>query len=138
LSIRKLREIYKFVFSFKKRFRIVDFVFFKYFIVDWFFLVKIQSNFKSIRSVKQQWSEDFCLVQFNRCSTTRFVIFNVFAKEYLIAHLRIARIVWRKTKLKSLLTWVFIRLISYTQLFVSIWRNLAFNESTKQFLSNRL
>jgi hypothetical protein len=38
LSIRKLRELYKFVFSFKKRFKIVDFVFLKYFIVDRFFL----------------------------------------------------------------------------------------------------
>jgi hypothetical protein len=59
LLIRKLREFYKFVFSFKKRFKIVDFVFFKYFIVDRFFFVKIQNHFKSIRSVKQQWSEDF-------------------------------------------------------------------------------
>jgi hypothetical protein len=59
LLIRKLREFYKFVFSFKKRFRIVDFVFFKYVIVDRSFFVKIQSNFKSIRSVKQQWFEDF-------------------------------------------------------------------------------
>jgi hypothetical protein len=59
LSIHKLREFYKFVFSFKKRFKIVDFVFLKYFIVDQFFFVKIQNNFISIRSVKQQWSEDF-------------------------------------------------------------------------------
>jgi hypothetical protein len=61
LSIRKLREFYKFVFSFKKRFRIVDFVFLKYFTVDRFFFVEIQSNFKLIRSVKQQWFEEFLL-----------------------------------------------------------------------------
>jgi predicted LPLAT superfamily acyltransferase len=59
LSIRKLRELYRFVFSSKKRLKIVDFVFLKYFIVDRFFLVEIQSNSKSIRSVRQQWSEDF-------------------------------------------------------------------------------
>jgi hypothetical protein len=53
LTIRKLREFYKFVFSFKKRFKIVNFVFLKCFIVDRFFFVKIQSNFKSIRNVKQ-------------------------------------------------------------------------------------
>ncbi len=46
LSIRKLREFYKFVFSSKKQFRIVDFVFLKYFIVDRFFFVEILSNFK--------------------------------------------------------------------------------------------
>jgi hypothetical protein len=40
---------------------IVDFIFLKYFIVDWSSFVKIQSNSKSIRSVKQQWSEDFLL-----------------------------------------------------------------------------
>jgi hypothetical protein len=50
--IRKLREFYKFVFSFKKRFRIVDFVFLKYVIDDRFSFVKIQNNFKSIRNVK--------------------------------------------------------------------------------------
>jgi hypothetical protein len=59
LSIRNLREFYKLVFSSKKRFKIVDFVFFKYFIIDRFFFVKIQNHFKSIRNVKQQWFEDF-------------------------------------------------------------------------------
>jgi predicted LPLAT superfamily acyltransferase len=61
LLIRELRKFYKFVFSFKKRFRIVDFVFLKYVFENRFFFVKIQSNFKSIRSVKQQWFEDFLL-----------------------------------------------------------------------------
>jgi hypothetical protein len=73
LSIRELREFYKFVFSFKKRFRIVDFVFLKYVFENRFFLVKIQSNFKSIRSVKQQWSEDFlfCTIQSMQYNTLR-------------------------------------------------------------------
>jgi hypothetical protein len=73
LSIRELRKFYKFVFSFKKRFKIVDFVFFKYVFEDRFFFVKIQNNFKSIRSVKQQWSEDFlfCTIQSMQYSTLR-------------------------------------------------------------------
>jgi hypothetical protein len=62
-----------------------------------------------------------CFVRFNRCSTTRFVIFSVFARKYLIAHLRIARIVWREKKLKSQLTSSFHSInILYTAFFFNL------------------
>lgn len=54
LPVRKLRELYRFVSSPKKRPRIVDFVFLKYFIADRSSLVEIQSNSRPIRSVRQQ------------------------------------------------------------------------------------
>jgi hypothetical protein len=104
LSIRELRELYKFVFSSKKRFRIVDFVFLKYVFENRFFFVEIQSNLNQFAALNNNDLKISCLVRLNRCSTTRFVIFSAFARKYLIAHLRIARIVWKEKRLKFLLT----------------------------------